>query len=112
MSIEGLWSVSFASNLPGGGNGVVIFETGRVFGGDSNFYYTGSYSIKSPSTLECDLRIRHFAGSDWSVFGPATDFELVIAGNVENRVISASGYVKQQPEKQIMFRLERLADLP
>ena len=43
--LEALWSAKFESNLGIFGSGVVIFETGRVFGGDGEYYYTGNYEV-------------------------------------------------------------------
>jgi hypothetical protein len=50
--------------LPGQGNinaGVVIFETGRLFGGDSWYYYTGTYEGKN-GKLTAKLKSTHYAG--------------------------------------------------
>jgi len=44
QDLEALWSVEFVA--PGQNNinaGVVIFESSKLFGGDSWYYYTGSY---------------------------------------------------------------------
>lgn len=35
--IEALWSVEFVAANGNYGGGVVIFESGRIFGGDSSF---------------------------------------------------------------------------
>ena len=45
MSVEALWSVSFQSNFGMRGDGIVVFESGRVLGGDSVMIYTGHYRI-------------------------------------------------------------------
>ena len=44
MSIEGLWSVDF-----GLGGGIAVLESGRVFGGDSWFAYTGQFQLNQGS---------------------------------------------------------------
>jgi hypothetical protein len=45
MSIEAVWAVNFITPVGAGGAGVVVFETGRIFGGDSYYYYIGGYLI-------------------------------------------------------------------
>ena len=46
MSLEALWSIQFeVPNIERWGGGVVVFETGRILGGDSSFYYIGDYSV-------------------------------------------------------------------
>lgn len=45
MSIEALWTVTFGSNLGMSGAGVVVFETGRLFGGDPDYIYLGKYDV-------------------------------------------------------------------
>jgi hypothetical protein len=55
--LEALWSVSFQSNAqlgPMGGTGVVVFETGRVFGGDSTMIYTGKFRVVN-DVIEADI---------------------------------------------------------
>jgi hypothetical protein len=50
--LEALWSVGFITGQGLHGAGVVIFETGRVFGGDSYFYWVGSYRVGAGRLLE------------------------------------------------------------
>jgi hypothetical protein len=59
MSIEALWTVTFTSNLGVGGAGVVIFETGRLFGGDPDYIYLGEYKV-TPDGKKNQRRAGHF----------------------------------------------------
>ena len=46
-SIGALWTVEFEN--PSNhyeGAGIAVFETGRILGGDSFFYYVGTFSIE------------------------------------------------------------------
>ena len=46
MSLEALWFIQFeVPKIERRGGGVVVFETGRILGGDSSFYYIGDYSV-------------------------------------------------------------------
>jgi hypothetical protein len=41
--------------------GVVVLETNRLFGGDSSYYYTGSYVGKN-GRLTARVEVKHYAG--------------------------------------------------
>ncbi len=71
MSIEALWTVEFISNLQVFGSGVVVLETGRVFGGDAQYYYLGDFDVKHGEDVSVNVKITHFAGAGYSIFGPA-----------------------------------------
>jgi len=56
MSIEALWAVQFTAFNMGTtqtrvakSGGVIVIETGRVFGGDTWQWYTGTYD-RNPNT--------------------------------------------------------------
>ena len=45
--IEALWSTEFRDgNNQMFGSGIVVFENGKVLGGDRGFTFVGNYSIK------------------------------------------------------------------
>lgn len=56
MGIEALWTVEFKSLVENvhdsivGFTGVIVLETGKVFGGDSWRWYQGHYGPKDPET--------------------------------------------------------------
>jgi T3SS negative regulator,GrlR len=49
MSKNGLYSIGIEmqNGKRGRATGVVILSDGRILGGDTHFYYTGSYSFKN-----------------------------------------------------------------
>jgi hypothetical protein len=63
MALEALWAVTFgtAHNL---GWGVLVFETGRIFGGDTCFYYVGRFTYNQrDQTIAGDVEVsRHAPG--------------------------------------------------
>ena len=74
MSLEALWTVEYqdVSNWVNGG--VVVLETGRVFGGDGSFYYVGTFEPTSHG-LSAEVRIVHYHGDRRTAFGDeARDF--------------------------------------
>lgn len=68
ISIEGLWTAEFGSTTGIFGGGVVVFEDGKLLGGDSWYYYVGTYSLNG-NTLETRLRVVPYIHGAQSVFG-------------------------------------------
>lgn len=119
MSIEALWAVRFVTvqgqqpaRISGG---IVVFETGRIFGGDTFAYYTGSYQLAA-DTL--DLRVNvsaHYTDGGESIFGgPLIPYMLVGTGilNADGNVINATLTVADNPNASMIARLVRVQGLP
>ena len=80
--IEALYVVHFGDLASPDGyinGGVVVLETERVFGGDSGYYYTGSYRVDAEA-LQVNATIeRH--NPTWSVWGDqAPKFDILLTG--------------------------------
>jgi len=78
--LEALWSVEFVSNLGIFGAGVVVFETERVFGGDSQYYYLGTCQVKYDN-VEAEIEVTHYTGQKFSIFGPLEKFKVKVNYN-------------------------------
>jgi len=113
MSIEGLWTASMSA--PGEfGGGVIVFETGRVFGGDSSMYYTGSYQAGGGKvTVQVRVRKHHditgispFAGIDDALF----EIKATIESDTKMKYVAT--VVKPKTGKQVSGELNKLDELP
>ena len=61
MSVEGLYSVEFGGTSgPLTNGGIVVLESGRILGGDSGFYYIGSYEVRD------DVVAAHFVATNFT----------------------------------------------
>jgi hypothetical protein len=119
QDLEALWSVMFIA--PGQQNinaGVIIFETGRLFGGDSWYYYTGTYEGKN-GILTAKLKSTHYAGPMGSPsMGIRWEgtylFEEIERGQDANgnRTIDVKGSVDEVPGASILARLTWRERLP
>ena len=109
--LEALWTAEFSSNLGIFGAGVVVFETGRLFGGDSQYYYLGTCEVKN-EVLEADIEVTHFAGQGFSLFGGLKKFHLKAEGKIKEPKMEISGYLKENPDLKIYIQLTRRAELP
>ena len=110
--LEALWSVEFQSSYGMHGNGVVVFETGRVFGGDSSMIYVGSYKVEN-GTIHSDINVKKYANVPGmvSVVG-FEDFNLKVTGKVNGDKLALSGYVVEDASRKITINAIRRAELP
>jgi T3SS negative regulator,GrlR len=110
--LEALWSLEFGSSSGYEGAGVVIFETGRIFGGDAQYYYTGKYSLKD-GTMSADVKVNRYCDGFGSIFGTnEQEFDLKVIGKVELPTMTATGHRVDDPTARIEVRLTRRAELP
>lgn len=118
MSIEALWTM-YSGNVyePGlvegmAAAGVVVFETGRLFGGDSGYYYLGTYEVAG-GRLSGTATVQHYNGPPTSAFGPDIKFnEVEFEGDIEGGEISGQMWVKGIPELRLPIKMYRQAELP
>jgi T3SS negative regulator,GrlR len=66
--MEGLWTAEFGSSTGMSGGGVAVFRGGRIFGGDSFYYYAGAYTV-SGLNFRATLSVVPFIQGAKSVFG-------------------------------------------
>lgn len=109
--IEALWTVEFLSSGGNVGAGVAIFETNRVFGGDVSYYYLGDYQTKNDE-ITANIKVTHYFGPPSSIFGQLKEFTIHLSGKIEVPVMTASGYLKEDPKLKIVVRCTRRANLP
>ena len=115
MSVEGLWSLFFKSNVGGEGGGVVVFETGRILGGDMSYYYLGDYKIDNGQVMG-KVRVTHYQGEPSSIFGRASEFDLKIGGKLSGTQVGSTntltGEVIGRPNLVMGVLLTKRAELP
>ena len=109
--MNGIYSVSFSS-VQGqlGTGGVVYLVDGKVYGGDANFYYTGSLEI-SDNTATGQIHVGPHPRPSQSIFGPLTNFDLQLSGSVNNGTFSLNGNVIGHPGMGIKVTGRKVADL-
>lgn len=121
MSVEGLWSLTFKGIGVQGqedyGAGVVIFESCKLFGGDSSYFYLGDYNIHHDA-LTANVRVVNYVHGMPNVFGlDVNEYELDVIAQVPSSVtvgcsVRCAGTVKGYPNLQIQVILTKRADLP
>ncbi len=118
-SVEGMWQFQSASvDEPDvyRWGGIVILETGRVFGGDSVMAYKGTYFVDRDS-VTAELRSwswNHDVGDAMNVFGMPTPiaYDVVMQGKREDDAIFGMISPKGAPDFELKIRMEKISDLP
>ena len=96
--IDGLWVGEWHSNVNNirVGTGVVVFHSGKVFGGNDRFYFIGDYN-QGDNRFEGNLQFTYFAGEPLSIFG-LTDMDqaegMLITGHVSGDEMKLEGTLK------------------
>ena len=109
--LEALWSVEFVSNVQGFGSGIVVLETGRVLGGDAQYFYVGSYVVEG-GTIKATVTINHYSGPPNTIFGQANSVTLNFSGKPARDQFELQGSVAGNPALTIGVRFTRRAELP
>ena len=109
--LEALWSIEFFSGTGGFGSGVVVLETGRVLGGDAQYFYIGSYVVDNHK-INATVKITHYAGQPITVFGQASEVTINLTGTPAPDSFEVIGSVAGIPQENIRIRFTRRAELP
>jgi hypothetical protein len=117
MSIEALWAVRFGhagSPNIGLNGGVVVLESGRLFGGDSWFAYVGNYTVLGDQISGTFKAFRHMADANSeSAWGTQeTEFSVSFGVVVDGGHGSAIGDMTRTNIGTLKLRLVRIAELP
>jgi len=77
---------------------VFVLEAGRLYGGDSFFYYEGRYEIDNNSSLQASVRVKHYAGDFLTIFGDKKkQYNVRIGGIVVGDKIIATFIREEMP---------------
>lgn len=109
--VEALWTFKFITHQNTVGAGVAILESGHVFGGDSEYYFIGSYSIRG-NEITVEVESTHYGTTPNSMFGPAKHLNLRFSGPLAQPTTTLEGNVVEAPEKRMTLVLTRREELP
>jgi hypothetical protein len=110
--LEAVWSVEFLSSAGAGGNGIAVFDDGRIFGGNETLIYTGRYEVVS-GVIHAEVRVETYAlapGADPGQGFPI--YRLKVTGPPDPNNLFLSGFVVSDPARTMTIRAVRRAELP
>jgi hypothetical protein len=108
--MKGLWIAEFGSSSGIFGGGVAVLWNGTISGGDSGYYYLGTYEIKD-KTFTASLRVIPFIENFPSVFKTVNEtLTLNLVGTViDEEHIIAQGHPDGKPELKFGAKLSKRA---
>lgn len=118
-SVEGMWSFQSGSYDDPAKvifGGIVILESGRVFGGDLVQAYLGSYAVDR-TVMRADIRSWTWnteAADGETVFGipVPNDYNVVLEGAISEGLIKGVLYPVDAPDLRLAAIMKKISELP
>lgn len=98
--LNGIYQVSFQSNLSDFGTGLIVAREGTIHGGDHSYLYLGTYSSYE-SSIKAKIGVKHYRGPLDSIFGPLKSFSLELKGSGTNSLFTLEGHLTSHPDLKI-----------
>jgi hypothetical protein len=106
--MEGFWTVHF-KGVQGLGAGVVTLIGGQLFGGDTGFCFTGTYSQQG-NTMTAHVHVKQHVAGMANVMG-RSEFDLELNGTMQGDTISVTGKIPGT-SMHLAGRLKKQGSLP
>jgi T3SS negative regulator,GrlR len=111
MSVDALWTIEFETASRWTNGGVVVLDAGRIFGGDSQYYFQGTYRFAAGG-LTADIHVSHYHGAVQTAFGDAArEFDVKIEADVAKDGQDVFGSATRGGFPTIHLRMKRRAAL-
>jgi hypothetical protein len=107
--MEGFWIVQYGG-MEGRGAGVIVLLHNHVYGGDSGYHYTGTYTAEG-DRLSADVLVHEFLPGTGNVLGIKGDFRLALMGTITGAVIEGTAKLVGQAGVGIAFKLKKISDI-
>jgi|ERR1039458_979979 hypothetical protein len=109
MTVDGFWIVRF-TGAEICGSGVVVLANGKLFGGESGFYYVGTYEADG-RMLKARAMIRNFDPAVQSGFGIVGDYGMDISAVLQDNEMTGTAMITNQPKHSLGIHLTKKANL-
>ncbi len=100
--LDGLWTIQFEVAGEWRSGGIVLFDKGRLAGGDSHYYYYGHCAERN-GTLAGEARIIHHSGPLSTGFGDSPDFVVVVEAQLRGDIVT--GHIFKRGNEQAKLKL-------
>lgn len=109
--ISGIFHVRFHTQI-GMGEGLAVFQNGKVNGGDPGYLYLGDFEI-SDRAVKASLTIKRWNPAWKSVFGPIDTFPLELTGELDpsEQSFTATGGIPGQPQVKIRIDGRKISEV-
>jgi hypothetical protein len=110
--LEAVWSVEFLSNQGVSGNGIAVFDAGRIFGGNDTLIYTGRYQVVD-GVIHAQVKVETYALTPAVISGGGFQtFHLDVTGPPDRNNLFLTGHVTTDPSRTMTIRAVRRVELP
>lgn len=109
IDVEGQYMLEFASNLGFKGSGLVDLRDGHFRGNNASYEWVGLYEVRD-GELAAEIKVKQFSGGV-SIFGILPEFSLVVAGKLESRKMTLTGFRKEEPSDKVIVLMTRKEEL-
>jgi hypothetical protein len=106
--LEGLWSLEIGTHLGVLPAGIVVLGTGKLYGGDNQYFYVGNYEMND-NNINGVLYVTHYNDVPGDLFGAAENLPIRISGVFAEHDIDLRGVLNNHPEESLLFRLTKRA---
>jgi hypothetical protein len=111
MPIDGIWTGEVYGPFGWDNRGVFILEGGRIVGGDSRQYSSGTYR-QSGNDVTARMTV-HYYGPPRTVFGEAKEqITIELEGKLLNHEINGMIRRPDRPQFDLQMRLTKRMELP
>ena len=106
-----LWAAHFSSSIGWFGQGVITLNDNIVSGGNSEFFYLGTFSIDSSNNVKAKIFVKNFTEPAQSILGNLNEYTAEFSGHYYDSQMKLKAVVKEDPSKHISVFLRKIADL-
>jgi hypothetical protein len=112
QKIEGLWSAKFGISGQYQNAGVAVLINGKIYGGDTNYLYSGIYEIQNEEDIVSNILIEHYHGEAYTAFNTREkQFSVSLIGKFKENIVRGALYKHSSPQGEIQILLERRREL-
>ena len=111
MALDGIWTGEILGPYGWENSGVYVLEDGRIIGGSSRHYSTGTYSLVDDA-YTADIAV-HYYGPPRTIFGEESEeFEIQVKGTVAGGEIDGTIARSDKPKSFVTYRMTKRMDIP
>jgi hypothetical protein len=112
QKVEALWTIKFRMHDSNDVNGgVVVLDEGKIYGGDSQYYYFGIYELINDNKISGYVNIRNYLGYQLTAFGTTdSEMSLNINGDLVDENLTGQIY-DPKTKRDIPYVMEKKQEL-
>ncbi len=108
--LSGLWTIELSTNTGDMPGGVFIFQKGRIYGGNSGFFYLGNY-ITEGDVISAKVEVVNSSSASNPVFGSLKNSTLILSGRIQAPDMELTGRLSAKPALKIFVNCMKQADI-